>query len=238
MRRLLLSIDASAPSLAAAVVAARLAERLTASLDAVYVEDINLSRLAGHPDVILIGPGVRRAAGGADVIAAALRLQETAARKGFAEACSRTALPAALAGAFRVRHGRVDAELAAAGQGFDLLAMGWRGQTGSGLVPRLLELGRRPLLLVREDRPEHLSEHPSEHSPENSSAHPRTHSRPSGHLGLAVLKGDVAALDFVQALECGPFRSLRTLREARAGMVLVWSGAIPSEAPPCSLLLC
>jgi len=146
MRKLLLAIDASASSLAAAHAAAFLASRLGASLEGLYVEDINLSRLALHPDVILIGAN-RHHPGPQQLIASALRLQEAAARKGFEDACRRTRL----SGAFHVRQGRVEDELRAAAAAFDLLVMGWESRIPGSVGRQLMDDGLRPLLLVRAD---------------------------------------------------------------------------------------
>ncbi|HVI51001.1 MAG TPA: universal stress protein [Candidatus Sulfotelmatobacter sp.] len=207
MRRLLLAIDASAPSLAAARTAALLASRLGASLDGLYVEDVNLSRLVQHPDVILIGANRRRVMGSQDVIASALRLQEAAARRGFEEACRRSRL----SGAFHVRRGRVGSELSDAAHGFDLLVVGWRGRADGGVCRDLLEKGRRPLLLVR--------------------------GMPAETLRLAVLKGDAEARALAMVLAENEPVELEAPQQGSSDLLLVLSGPLPEGEFSCSLLL-
>lgn len=120
IRRIVVAIES--PSEAAALEeAAGLAARLDAELEAVFVEDIDLVRLAGLP----VGREVRFLTGEsrdftADTLEADTRAQVFAARRAVAAAAAR----ARVACAFRTARGQVELEiLSAAGKG-DLLILG------------------------------------------------------------------------------------------------------------------
>lgn len=139
LRRILVAVDASPLSLAAAAAACRLSGRLGVPVEAVFVEDINVARLSAHPFVHTISlAAARRQSADDTLIGKALELQGVAARR---------ALEAALAaggahGAFSVCRGRVEAEILAAGHGCDLLCLGWSGRSDPGPRPRLGSVAR------------------------------------------------------------------------------------------------
>lgn len=139
IRRIVVAVDASPLSLAAAEAACRLAGRLGAPVEAVFVEDINVVRLVAHPFVHTISlAAARRQSADDTLIGKALELQGVAARR---------ALEAALAasgaqGAFAVRRGRVAVEVLAAAHASDLLCLGWSGRADPGPRPRLGSVAR------------------------------------------------------------------------------------------------
>lgn len=139
LRRILVAVDASPLSQAAAGMAGRLSGRLGVPADAVFVEDINVVRLVAHPFVHTISLAAARRQSAEDaLIGKALELQGVAARR---------ALAAALAtggghGGFAVRRGRVAAELLDAGHACDLLCLGWSGRADPGPRPRLGSVAR------------------------------------------------------------------------------------------------
>lgn len=153
IRRILLALDASPLSLAAAEAACALARRLGAELEALFVEDINVIRLVAHPQVHTFSLAAARKQTMDDaLIEKAMELQLVAARR---------ALDAALAGsgmrgAFAVRRGRVEIELLAAAHGADLVCLGWSGRATPGARPRLGSVARsvaaaapRPVLMLQ-----------------------------------------------------------------------------------------
>lgn len=121
VRRIVVAIESSSDASAALEEAAGLAARLHADLEGVYVEDINLVRLAGLP----VGREIHFLTGKgrdftADALEAETRAQEFAARRAVAAAAAR----ARVTYAFRTARGQVDAEvISAAGRG-DLLILG------------------------------------------------------------------------------------------------------------------
>lgn len=139
IRRILVAVDASPLSLAAADLACRLSGQWGAPVEAVFVEDINVVRLVAHPFVHTISlAAARRQSADDTLIGKALELQGVAARR---------ALEAALAaagghGGFSVRRGRVEAEVLAAGHACDLLCLGWSGRSDPGRRPRLGSVAR------------------------------------------------------------------------------------------------
>ncbi|HKS96324.1 MAG TPA: universal stress protein [Terriglobia bacterium] len=141
IRRILVALDASAHSLAALEAAADLAARMEAELVGLFVEDINLLRLAGLPFAQAIrrhslagepfdSPGMERA----------LRAQAAQARRALAAASER----AAVKSSFRVVRGRVAAELLTAASDADLIALGKAG----GSLTRNVRLGSTALALT------------------------------------------------------------------------------------------
>jgi nucleotide-binding universal stress UspA family protein len=129
VRRILVALDASGASLAALDAAARLAATLEAELLGLFVEDVDLLRLAGLPfarEASLMLAQARRVER-ADM-ERALRAQATRAR----QALERVATRASVRCSFRVVRGRVTEELLAAAAEADLVAVGFTGHA----VPR------------------------------------------------------------------------------------------------------
>lgn len=158
LHRVVVALDASPLSLTALDVAAALARRVGAELTGVFVEDVNLVRLAGHPaatSISLVG-GFHRDPEHR-LLGHALKLQVTAARRAFDEVAERLGQAAS----FAVRQGRVDAELLAAAEDADLVLVGCSGR-GEGLTPRIrlgstaramVERAIRPVLVIRHALP-------------------------------------------------------------------------------------
>jgi nucleotide-binding universal stress UspA family protein len=151
IRRILVAIDASRQSLAALDAATRLASELEAELLGMFVEDVNLLRLAGLPFAREIGRATARARRLADVdMARALRAQAARAEQALAGAAREYNLH----WSFRVARGQVAAELLHAAQESDLLAL---GVTYISVVPgarfgttlrTVMAAAPRPLLLL------------------------------------------------------------------------------------------
>jgi nucleotide-binding universal stress UspA family protein len=123
------AIDSSAHASAALEAAATLAAELHAELEGIFVEDINLARLAELP----VGREIRFLTGQArDFTAAALEAQnkeqEFSARRAFAAAATR----ARITHAFRVARGQVDVEVISAAGNADLLILGVGGKSPGG----------------------------------------------------------------------------------------------------------
>lgn len=131
LRRILVAIDASRPSLEALEAAAILAARHGAELAGLFVEDIDLLRAAELPfagPLALIGGSPLPAAS----IGASVRALAERARAALAE----VATTRQLRWSFRVARGRVEVEVLQAAVEADLLAL---GRVGRGLAG-----GRRP----------------------------------------------------------------------------------------------
>lgn len=153
IRRILVAVDASPLSLAAAEAACSLAGRLGAELDALFIEDINVVRLVAHPYVHTFSlAAARRSALDDALIEKALELQMVAARRAL-----ETQLAASGArGGFAVRRGRVEVEVLAAALAADLVCLGWSGRASPGARPRLGSVARsvaqaaaRPVLVAQ-----------------------------------------------------------------------------------------
>jgi nucleotide-binding universal stress UspA family protein len=124
IRRIVVAVDASPLSQAAVAAAVALATRLDAEVDAVFVEDINIVRLASHPYVHTFSlTAARRAAMDDSLIEKALQLQGVAARRSLEQASG----DCVVKGSFTTRRGRVAAEIIAAAHGADLICLGWHG---------------------------------------------------------------------------------------------------------------
>jgi nucleotide-binding universal stress UspA family protein len=152
IRRILVALDASLHSLAALEAASELADALKAELVGIFVEDVNLLRLAGLPfarevrylsgvDRPLDSPSMERA----------LRIQAEQARQTLAGVARRRQIQ----WSFRVVRGQVTTELLTAAQEADLLALG----RASWTLTRRVRLGTtaravtaqapRPVLLLQ-----------------------------------------------------------------------------------------
>lgn len=125
IRRILVALDDSTHSLAALEAAARLAERFKAELVGIFVEDINLLRLAQLPfaqEVRYLAARLQKIDAG--TMAQQLRAQAAAARQKLAE----TADSLHLSWSFRVLQGPVTAELLGAALEADLFVLGRTGR--------------------------------------------------------------------------------------------------------------
>ncbi|MCL4868647.1 MAG: universal stress protein [Anaerolineae bacterium] len=119
IQRILVALDASTDSLAALEAAAKLAARLQAELVGLFVEDINLLRLAGLPFTRewrfpTLGDVTH------EQMETALRLQASQARR----ALSNAAEPRSVRWSFKVVRGQVTPELLAAALEADLIILG------------------------------------------------------------------------------------------------------------------
>jgi len=128
-RRIVLAIDASLPSLEAARTAAELARALGAELVGVFVEDLNLLRLAALP----FAREVRVPDGSEHVLEQARLEAELRALAAWARAeLARAATAAHVRWSFEVRRAALpEAVLAAAGES-DLLVLGSHGHAARG----------------------------------------------------------------------------------------------------------
>lgn len=124
VRRILVAVDASHHSIAALEAAVELATRFQAELLGLYVEDINLLRLAQLPfarEVGTFSAGVRRL----DVteVERQIRVQTVRARRIFESRTGRTEVQ----WSFRVTRGSVPQEVVTAASDADLLVVGRAG---------------------------------------------------------------------------------------------------------------
>lgn len=154
IKRILVAIDASPQSLAALEAAAELAARLGAELSGLFVEDINLIRLAALPPVLEIG-GVSARPRRLDEsrMASQLRGQAVRAERAMAAAASRTQVP----WSFSVVRGAIEAELRQAAAEADLFILGragWSGKRRLGSTTRKLVTAgpKRTLVIERGER--------------------------------------------------------------------------------------
>jgi nucleotide-binding universal stress UspA family protein len=117
-RRILVALDASAHSLAALQAASEMAARMESELIGLFVEDINLVRLAGLPFAREVGSAISRQL---DVAAMerALKVAAAQAKEAIAATAERVRVP----WSFRVTRGSVVAELLSAAPEVDLLAL-------------------------------------------------------------------------------------------------------------------
>jgi nucleotide-binding universal stress UspA family protein len=151
LRRIVVAVDASPNSLETLEAAAELAARTQAELEGLFVEDINLFRLARLP----FARQVSRISGDRPLaeedLEADVRALAAQARQALRAAVERVHVK----GSFRVVRGSVSAELVAAAGEADLLILGWGSQPLS-LRPRLgataraaAERAAKPVLLTR-----------------------------------------------------------------------------------------
>jgi nucleotide-binding universal stress UspA family protein len=129
VRRILVALDASRNSLDALRAAAGLAARLGAELTGLFVEDVNLLRLAGLPFARQLsvsggeGRPVERNAVEAELRALAARARES---------LEAAAAPQHISWSFRVVRGQVAVEVVTAASASDLLVVGWAGHRVAG----------------------------------------------------------------------------------------------------------
>jgi len=140
-RRILVAADGSSESRAVLAAAARLAASMEAELAGLFVEDVELLRLAGLPFVreASVSSGVFRLLEASDV-ERQFRVAAERAREAFREA----AAPWGLRSSFRVVRGRVIPEILAAAVGAGLAATGKR--SGHGRPGRRLGATARSLI--------------------------------------------------------------------------------------------
>jgi len=121
IRRILVALDASYHSLAALEAAIELAASMEAELQGLFVEDVNLLRVAGSPAAREVRyPYVAAARMDRARMERALRAQAAQARQAIAAACERRQIK----WSFRVVRGEVAPEVLAAALEADLLILG------------------------------------------------------------------------------------------------------------------
>ncbi len=130
LRRILIALDASAHSHAVLAAAMTLAARLHAEVEALFVEDINLLRLAELPFAREIRFGQT---GALQVETEALRRNLRARAAILRHEIEEMATENRLSSTFRVARGAVAEEILSAAREVDLLALGRRGHS---LAPR------------------------------------------------------------------------------------------------------
>ncbi|GAB4440155.1 MAG: universal stress protein [Anaerolineae bacterium] len=156
IRRILVALDSSRHSLAALKAAAELATRLKAELIGLFVEDINLLRLAGLPFAREIRyPSAVIQEMESSRLERELKVQAAQARQALMTAAEQ----AQVAWSFRVVRGQVTAEVLAAALEADLLSLGIasgpatrRGQMGSTARTVAVEAPRAVLLLQQGEK--------------------------------------------------------------------------------------
>ena len=140
-------------SLAALDAAARLAEQMEAELLGLFVEDVNLLRLAGLPFAREVGLTLAHARPLASAdMERALRAQALRAQQALEQAATRLSVRCS----FRVVRGQVTEELLAAAEEADLVAIGLSRQTLSrarpGTTAGAMAAGtKRPMLFLPRD---------------------------------------------------------------------------------------
>jgi len=144
VRRIVVAADASAPGRVALDAAIRLAQRLQAELEGLYLEDINLKRFSELPvarEFPFGGP-----ARDATRVADDLRNEAMSLRRAFEEATGRARIQAT----FRVAEGRIEHAILAEGGDADLLVMGFQRRAGFSsprFTPTPAAVASRPLVL-------------------------------------------------------------------------------------------
>jgi len=127
IRHILVALDASTHSLAAVEAAADLAAAMQAEMDGLFVEDINLIRLASLPCTREVRHTTSVASLDLEQMERALKAQAAEARQALAAAARR----AHVQWSFRVARGRVAHEVLAAAAAADLVTLGKLGRSRS-----------------------------------------------------------------------------------------------------------
>jgi nucleotide-binding universal stress UspA family protein len=120
-RRILVALDTSRESLAALDTAAHMAKRLQAELAGLFVEDVNLFKLAQHSFVREVNLATRVGRSlDLETLERELKTQAAMARRALEQAAGQLQVP----WSFRVTRGVVETELVAAALEADLIALG------------------------------------------------------------------------------------------------------------------
>ena len=127
VQRILVALDASTHSLAALATAVELAAAMEAELEGLFVEDVNLLRLAGLPFVQEVRHTASLEALDSPRMERALRAQAAQAREALAAAAGR----AQVHWSFRVVRGHVAQEVLEAASQADLVTLGKQGRSRS-----------------------------------------------------------------------------------------------------------
>lgn len=132
-RRILMALDSATEDISAVETAAALAARLRAELLGLFVEDIDLVRLAEHPEVSTFSTlSATRQSLVADHLKRALRVQLARSRHAMEQAAQRRRIRYT----FEVRQGRLTAEVLTAAGNADLVIVGWTGGVSTALLTR------------------------------------------------------------------------------------------------------
>jgi len=127
VRRILVALDASTHSLAALATAVELAAAMEAELEGLFVEDVNLLRLADLPFAREVRHTASLESLDSPSMERALRAQAAQAREALAAAAGR----AQVQWSFRVARGHVAQEVLAAAARADLVTLGKQGRSRS-----------------------------------------------------------------------------------------------------------
>jgi nucleotide-binding universal stress UspA family protein len=127
LRRILVALDASTHSLAALEAATDFAAAMQAEMEGLFVEDINLIRLASLPCTREVRHTASVAALDLEQMERALKAQAAEARQALEAAARR----ARVQWSFRVARGHVAQEVLAAAAAADLVALGKQGRSRS-----------------------------------------------------------------------------------------------------------
>ncbi len=148
IRRILIALDASAQSLAALEQAAALAARLDAELLGLFVEDINLLRLAGLPFAREIGAHSARTRRLDDAgMERTLRVQARRAQQALSSVSERLRVQCS----FRVARGQVGVRVLEAAHDVDLVTIALARRRAFSPTARAVMAGApRPLLLLQQ----------------------------------------------------------------------------------------
>lgn len=129
IRRILVALDASPQSLAALQAAVELAEALRAELLGIFVEDINLVRLAELPGIREVGVSSARPRPlESPQLERQLRARAARVRRALAQVAERSRIR----WSFRVARGTIDDQLLEAAGEADLVILGRAGWSGTG----------------------------------------------------------------------------------------------------------